>query len=150
MNLGNGVITVNGDGVHKVVVNFQSVANFHPNQIVLGGGLTPDDVLWNFYGGNSGTLSGGPTLDVNANFSLGSHPNNILAGVFLDPNGTVSVVSTEINGRVFGGDTHNMQLVSGEYIIAPEHHVPESLPTATALFLGVGALFVIKERKKLR
>src|SRR5258706_10116104 len=35
MNLGNGVITVKGDGIHKVVVNFSSVSNFHPNQIVL-------------------------------------------------------------------------------------------------------------------
>src|SRR4029077_3311069 len=59
-SLNNGqTLTINGNG-DLVAFNFTSSTNFHGN-VVLTGGLTPDDVLFNFVGGSS--LTGGPTLD---------------------------------------------------------------------------------------
>lgn len=137
---GTGIITVNGDGTHKVVINVSTVKNFHPHQIVLTGGLTPDDILWNFYGGNSGTLSGGPTLNVNSGGGSPSHTDYVLQGVFLDPNGTISLSDTQLTGRLYGGDTHNMSIVSGGYVSAPP--TPPSVPDAgsTAMLLGLALL----------
>jgi VPDSG-CTERM motif len=144
MNLPNGNVTINGDGVHKVVINVSSVANFHANMITLGGGLTPDDVIWNFYGNPStsqiANLTGGPTLDINANSS--SDAANILQGIFLDPYGTISAVNAVINGRIYGGDSHDEQIVSGAYINAPTN-VPDGGITAALLglaLLGMGGL----------
>ena len=127
------------------MINFGSSFNFHANTVLLTGGLTPDDVLWNFYGGNSGTLSGGPTMDINANTSSSSA--NVLAGVFLDPYGTVSVDNTSLNGRVFGGDSQNEQLVSGEYIDAPPPPgVPDAGGSLLLLSLGMGLIVAAKKR----
>ena len=116
-----------------MVFNIGFSGNFHFNNIVLQGGLTSDDVLFNFYGGNSATLSGGPTMDINANFS---GPGGTLYGVFLDPFGTISVNNTVIDGRVFGGDSHNEQIVSGAEINAPMS-VPDGGPTVALLGLAV-------------
>lgn len=116
-------LTINGDG-HPIVFNSSIAANFHA-QMVLTGGLTDDQVLWNFWNGAS--LTGGDTLSGNTN-------NLVVHGIFLDPNGAVSFNSVTIDGRVFGGDTHDMQLVSNFTINAPTT-VPEP---ATLLLLGSG------------
>jgi len=143
-DLGGDIITINGDGSHKVVINIATVKNFHPNQILLTGGLTPDDVLWNFYGGVPATLKDGPTLDINSNGGL-------LRGVFLDPYGKISVVHSLVDGRVFGGDSVNEQLVSGEYISSPavsspptgpSENVPDGGSTLALLAMGLGTLLV--------
>jgi hypothetical protein len=52
----------------------------------------------------------------------------LVQGVFLDPNGPVSVTNTNIEGQVFGGDSHDFQYVSGSVIDIP----PEPLPGPTA------------------
>ena len=56
-------------------------------------------------------------------------------------NGAVSIVHSVLNGRVFGGDTSNMQIVSGDTLTAPTR-VPE--PSSPASFVtvlgGVGAV----------
>jgi hypothetical protein len=140
----NGTLTINGDGVHDVVFNVDAAhdGNFHFNRIVLGGGLTSDHVLFNFFGGNPITLSGGPTLDINSNFS--SNSNFQLYGVFLDPYGTVSINDSVLNGRIFGGDSHNEQIVSGAEINAPT--VPDA--GATLLLMGLGLAFLVGAKKK--
>jgi len=124
----SNVLTINGDGLHNVVLNFNGLsANFN-NQVVLNG-LSHDQVLYNFVGGSN--LTGGPTLQIN-NQGDGAHPLHLTQGIFLDPNGSISVVSARLLGRVFGGDSHDMQIVSGTNITAS---VPE--PTSL-LLLGVG------------
>jgi hypothetical protein len=88
-SLNNGQnLTINGDGTHSVVLNFTMSTNFHGN-VVLTGGLTPDQILFNFVGGNN--LTGGPTLDLNNGGGSPSHPDYLSQGIFLDPNGVVSV-----------------------------------------------------------
>jgi hypothetical protein len=134
-NTTNGnTVNVQGDGSGDAVVfNFTGNTNFN-NQVTLSGGLTQDQVLWNFVGGSS--LSGGPTLQINDNASGSS--SNLVQGIFLDPNGAVSVTNTNLLGRVFGGDSHDMQIVSGDTITAPTG-VPEP---STLVSLGVGLLAI--------
>ena len=111
-NTTNGnVITITGDAAgDNVVLNFGSLsANFN-NQVVLAGGLTADQVLYNF--------SGGGTLQINDNASASSA--NSIYGDFFDLNGTVSADNSTIDGRVFGGgECQSFQCVSGTTINAP-------------------------------
>jgi len=139
-NTTNGdTLTINGDAAgDSVVLNFTNSVNFN-NQVVLNG-ISEDKVLYNFVGGSN--LTGGPTLQINDNGS--SSPNNLVQGVFLDPNGPISVVNTNITGRVFGGDSHDMQIVSGDVIDSPT--VPE--PAHSVFVLGlIMALAVVFRRR---
>lgn len=146
---GTGVITINGDGSHKVVINVTDNGHgFHAHQVVLTGGLKANDIIWNYAGGNATTLSGGQTLSLNSGYN-GAHPDDILTGIFLDPFGTISMDSTELQGHIYGGDTHNMQLVSGEYLISPTPDI-ETVPdaTSTILLLAPGFLLVAAFARK--
>jgi hypothetical protein len=147
-NTTNGnVLTINGDGAgDSVVLNFIGLsANFN-NQVVLNN-ISADQVLYNFVGGSG--LTGGPTLQINDNLSNNT-PNCKLGqycvqGDFLDPNGPISVTNAFVFGRVFGGDTHDFQYVSGADIDAPP--TPEPAHTAFVLVLILG--IALAARKKL-
>jgi hypothetical protein len=135
-NTTNGnTLNIVGDGTHSVVFNFTSSANFN-NQVTLSN-ISSDQVLWNFVGGAN--LSGGPTLAINTNAS--SNPSSVGAyGDFLDPNGPISVTNANVFGRVFGGDSHDMQIVSGDTINQPASPpVPE--PSSVILLCAGGAAF---------
>jgi len=140
-NTTNGnTITINGDAAgDNVVFNFIGLnANFN-NQVKLVG-LNSDQVLFNFVGGMN--FSGGPTLQINDNASASS--SNMVEGIFLNPNGAVSVVNADVQGRVFGGDSHDMQIVSGDTITAPAV-VPEP---ATFALIGTGIVALVRRRKE--
>jgi len=135
-SLNNGqTLTIVGDG-HDVVFNFTSSTNFHGN-VALAGGLTPDNVLFNFVGGSK--LTGGPTLDINNGGGSPSNSSYLSQGIFLDPNGAVSVVNSNVLGRVFGGDSHDFQYVSGSNITAPMAAAPAP---PTVVLLGSAAALV--------
>jgi hypothetical protein len=111
------VITINGDAAgDAVVVNFLGLSANFDATVVLNN-LTPDQVLWNFVGGSN--LTGGPTLAINNNASGAGHAGLSAKGIFLNPNGAISVVNANVVGRVFGGDTHDFQYVSGANLTSP-------------------------------
>src|SRR5579872_4232259 len=97
-NTTNGeILTINGDAAgDSVVFNFPaSVGNVNFNNQVVLSGISDDKVLYNFVGGSG--LTGGQALQINDNGS--SSPGNLVQGVFLNPNGPISVVNTNITGR---------------------------------------------------
>lgn len=114
-------LTINGSASDYVVVNFHSSVQFN-GAIVLTGGITSDHVLFN--------ETGGGTLAINTNGAA-------VTGTFLNPNGGMSAVHSVINGRFFGGDSTNMQIVSGVALTQPTTPTPE--PETITLF-GSGLL----------
>ena len=111
--LNGQTLTINGDSNgDSVVLNFSNNENINGN-VVLTGGLTPDNVIFNFVGGSN--LTGGPTL----NLSSGIGSSSLAQGIFFDPNGTVSIGSGNVFGRVFGGDTHDFQFNASGNLTAP-------------------------------
>ncbi len=136
---GNGdILTINGDGVHSVVFNFANGLNLG-GDVALAGGLNPDMVVWNF----------GGTGNVQLNNNASSFPNLAFQGIILAPNNAISVVNANLTGRVFGGDSHDLQIVSGDTINAPQA-VPEP---ASMILLGlglVGAAGSIRRRRNAR
>jgi hypothetical protein len=128
-------LTVNGDGAgDSVVFNFTHDASFG-GTILLTGGLTADQVLFNITGGSG--LTGGHTLTISTNGATET-------GVFLDPNGTISMNHALLNGRLFGGDTHDDAIVSGANINAPS---PEPSTLLVAGFGSAGALLLRRKKQ---
>ena len=121
-NGGGSTLTINGSVSDLVAINLDGLGNmqFHGN-IVFTGGITADNVLFNVGGGNYTTFTGGSSLDINNN----GGKNGTAQGIFLDPNGAISVVNAVVLGRIFGGDSHDFQYVSGSQISAPP---PPSVP----------------------
>src|SRR5436190_11846627 len=139
VNLSNATtLTISGSASDYVVINVTDSNPAFNGKIVLTGGITSDQVLFNMFGGNYVTHTGGPTLTISAN-------GQTTTGTFLDPNGAMQMNNTVLNGRFFGGDVQNQQIVSGASIFAP---VPE--PTsATFLILGatLGAFHMRRTRR---
>jgi choice-of-anchor A domain-containing protein len=114
----NGTFTLNGDGsgTQTVVVNVPAAFAFN-GSIVLTGGLTSDQILFNFAAGDYSTLSGGGTLTISSSRAT-------TTGIFLDPNGNIQINHPVLDGRIFGGDTQN---ISGANIFAaPPPRTPSS------------------------
>jgi hypothetical protein len=152
LSINAAVLTINGDAAgDSVVLNFTGSVNFN-NQVRLNG-LSSDQVLYNFVGGSN--LTGGPTLQINDNLSNNA-PNCSLGqfcvqGVFLDPNGAISVTNANVAGRVFGGDTHDFQYVSGSTITASMTTVPE--PSNLLELIGFSAVILLaaaRRKKSIR
>jgi hypothetical protein len=142
VNFPNGTFTINGSATDQVVLNIGANANLH-GQILLGGGLIADHVLINMFGGNYTTHMGGPTLDVNTN-GLPTF------GIFLDPNGQMSGTHTDIQGRFFGGDTQNQQIVSGLNITAPTVTAVPVPPAFLLALSGVVTVGLLRLRRNSR
>ena len=108
------VVTINGDGSGDAVVfNFAFNSNVNlGGDVVLTGGLTPDQVIWNFTSSNQ-------NVQLNNNASSYPYPSFAYQGVILAPNDKLSVVNTSLIGRVLGGDSSDMQIVSGDNIHTP-------------------------------
>jgi uncharacterized repeat protein (TIGR01451 family) len=107
------VVTIVGDGSgNPVVFNFGFNNNVNlGGDVVLTGGLTPDQVIWNFASSNQ-------NIQLNNNASSYPYPS-AYQGVILAPNDKISVVNSSLIGRVFGGDSGDMQIVSGDNIHTP-------------------------------
>jgi len=135
--------TINGASSQTVAINIGATGTGSvgfDGSIVLTGGITPDQVLFNFDSGSYDTNSGGDTLTID-NGLASLDPET--TGSYFDPNGAIDIIDSVINGRVFGGPTDFQ--ITDSTIIAP---VPE--PTSLALF-GAGILgFGILRRRHRR
>jgi VPDSG-CTERM motif len=132
----NAILTINGAATDLVAINLGGLGNiqFHGG-IQFTGGITADDVLFNIGGGNYTTQTGNSSLDINNNGGKAG----IAQGIFLDPNGAISVTNAVVVGRVFGGDSHDFQYVSGSEIDLPTT-VPDTGSTIALLgiaFIGI-------------
>jgi hypothetical protein len=135
VNLNNAsTLTISGSASDYVVINVTDNNPAFNGTILLAGGITSDQVLFNMFGGNYVTHTGGPTLTLSPN-------GQTETGIFLDPNGGMQFNHGLLNGRFFGGDVVNQQIVSGASIVAP---VPE--PGSIAL-IGLGLLALAARRK---
>jgi len=140
VNLNNAsILTISGSASDYVVVNVTDNNPAFNGQIILTGGITSDQVLFNMFGGNYVTHTGGPTLTISPN-------GQTTTGTFLDPNGGMQFNHGLLNGRFFGGDVQNQQIVSGASIFAPAN-IPE--PTSLALAGLAGALCLLRKRAAL-
>jgi hypothetical protein len=135
------VLTINGTANDLVAINLDGLGNIQMHGgIVLTGGIGLDNVVFNIGGGNYATHSGGVSFDINNN--QGNH--GIARGIFLNPNGAVSVSDCLAEGRVFGGDSHDEQYVSGAHLNAPSG-IP--LPTAAGLALAGFGIVGVRRRR---
>src|SRR5262249_41738785 len=96
------LVTSNGDAAgNPVVFNFGFNSNVNlGGDVALTGGLADDQVLWNF-------ATSGKNVSLNNNAS--SYPDLAFHGVLLAPNDKISVVNANLSGRVFGGNSSDMQ-----------------------------------------
>jgi hypothetical protein len=96
------------------------------------------------FGGNYTNHTGGPTLTINTN-------GQTTTGIFLDPNGGMQLNHSVLNGRFFGGDDTNQQIVSGAFINAPPEAPPVPAPAGVILaglgFITVGGWSVWRKRQ---
>lgn len=135
VSFGNGqTLTINGTASQYVVFNIGVNGGWNGG-IVLTGGITSDHVIFNF--------TGGQTFQGSGNFS---GTGETLTGIFLDPLGQIQLANTVIDGRVFGGDSSDMGIVSGSQINQPTPSVPDAASTILLLSLGLGALFVASKK----
>ncbi len=100
-------VTVNGDGSgDPVVFNFTYNSNTNlGGQVVLTGGLTPDQVIWNFTSSNK-------QVQLNNN-------GGAFQGVLILPDDQYQSDNSNLTGRVYGGAAGNMQIVSGANVSEP-------------------------------
>ena len=140
VNLNNATtLIINGTAADFVVINVTDNNPAFNGKIVLTGGITSDHVLFNMFGGNYTLHTGGPTLTISTN-------GQITTGIFLDPNGGMQINNSVLDGRFWGGDVVNQQIVSGADINAPATVVPEPV----TMFLGGTGLILLGYRGRRR
>jgi hypothetical protein len=129
-------ITIQGNSTDLIIINDPGAAVFgsggsnHGN-IVLSGGITPDQVLFNLTGtGNVLSISGGDTLSAD----------------FILKQGSYNLSNATVNGRILGGQGTLTLGASFEEIAPP---VPE--PGAWGLMAGgIGVLLYLGRRLRKR
>ncbi len=135
------LLTIQGDGTGTpVVLNFGFNSNVNLGGDIALLGLSSDQVLFNF-------TSSGKNISLNNNAS--SYPNLAFQGIILALDDAMSITNANLRGRFFGGDSSDMQIVSGTTITAPEQRTPVPEPASTALVaLALAALALVRVRRR--
>jgi choice-of-anchor A domain-containing protein len=128
-NDGNVLTLVGDPGGHSVVFNWAAGGNPQFKGDVALTGLTSDQVLWNYTGTNN----------VSLNTNASSFPNLAFRGDILAPNASLSSVNANLAGRLWGGDTSDMQIVSGSHIFSQVPEPSSVVLLLTAMLAGWGA-----------
>ena len=136
---GNSILTINGENLgSSVVFNWNNNTNwgFGYGSVLLIGGLSPDQVLWN--------------TSVERDFTLETGTSNSVAGVFLDPRGTMQMIDTVLHGRFLGGSTDPTYFSAGPMYISNSRidSVPEP-STYALLLLGAVGMVIIYRRSRV-
>jgi len=152
IQLGNTeILTLSGNAGQQFIINFSGQISLNGStsggKILLAGGLTTHDVLFNYTGSSTGDAvksSGGSSNNI---------PNAIFSGVYLVTTGDVSLAPGEIDGEVIGAHNGNkISFASGSQAINPPTNtvpVPASLPAGLAGMAALGAWRWRKNRKSI-
>jgi hypothetical protein len=130
ISLGNGqVLTLNGSAGTEFILDDSGGMSLNSAQIVLTGGLTANDVVYNVTG-NTVQTSGGLNNE------------SVLAGTILAPNENVQLTPGALTGEIIGGKNISIASgasVSGVHVGAPAPVIGAGLPAF--LLLGGGFAF---------
>lgn len=140
--------TIDGDGSQPVVLNISATGAISLNGIIaLTGGITSDQVLFNFDAGDYSMQTGGAILTIDTS-------GLTITGTYVDPNGAVIVENSTIVGRVFDGGSSNGAIINSTItapIPVPIAPVPVPEPTSLALLAaGLAAFSTTRLRPRPR
>jgi len=137
VNLGNGqTLTLNGPAGSEIILNDSGGVTLNSGHIVLTGGLTPNDVVFNLTGTQSLSTSGGLNNE------------STLAGIFLALDAQAMLSPGALTGEIISGK--NISIASGGSVQAvPAPLIGRSFPVLLAVG---GILFGVRlwERSKKR
>lgn len=133
INLSGATLTLQGSASDYYIFNISSALTLSHASILLSGGLTPDNVLFNI------TRSGGTGLGMSGGLSTES----VLYGIVLANDSSVSEAPGLVVGEIISGQ--NIGIASGAQVEGLS--VPDGGSSITLLSMGCG--LIILARKKL-
>ena len=143
------VLTISGPAGTQVVINVSGNIDLHGDvtggKILLAGGLTPSDVVFNFSGtsGNVVTSSGGSSNNL---------PNAQINGIVLIPFADLNMAPGMVTGEIIGASAgHSITLVSGSQVNGGGPTPPPGVPLPASAYSGLallGALFLARKVRK--
>jgi hypothetical protein len=138
VNFNSDVLTISGPSSSQFIINISGGFTFADSQIMLTGGVTRDNVLFNFPGGSTDKA-----IDIDV-----FKATNVIAGIFLAPHRSVIFKDP--------GSVYNVQIIGQDLLIhsgAEINGPPPGVPLPAALWGGMaltGGLVVAKVRKGVR
>jgi hypothetical protein len=127
-----GTLTISGNASSKFVFNISGGFILNGGSIVLAGGVTADNVLFNFNGSGNGITLNKPVGDA--------------MGIFLAPQREIILDKATLIGAIIGGGDGNKVVIhSGATLISA---VPEVTPSSV-IFGFLGLIVAVSSRRVL-
>jgi choice-of-anchor A domain-containing protein len=127
-------VTINGTASQFVVINVTGNNNISFDAFNLTGGITSDHVLFNLLGSNQ-------------NVQVSGGHGGVIMGTILGINENFNMDNATLDGRIFGGNANNFQLVSGFHVVQPAASVPEPASAVMLSMGGIAIALVVKFRR---